>query len=200
MANPPSDPSTPSTSPSGWASRRSHGPRSSGLRSEHHVTGALVGPSGAEIECEVLACDLAYPAPVLEEKWRGAAHRAWQSEETLLLEYDGRLTLVVPGTSVGVEDALEAIRRLAKAVDAPSTGSPSPSASECLLRFPRDVGAVTPHGSHLVVNDSSPWGAGHREPENRAPTGWAFEVYGEQLTCRTRRNETPTGIVTDHGV
>jgi hypothetical protein len=57
---------------------------------------------------------------VLEEKWRGAAHRAWQLEETLLLEYDGRLTLVVPGTSVGVEDALEAVRRLAKAVGAPS--------------------------------------------------------------------------------
>ena len=85
-----------------------------------HVSGALSGPSGASLECDVLACDLAYPQAVLEEKWRADAHHAWQLGETLLLEYDGRLTLVVPGTSVGVEAALEAVRRLAKAVGAPS--------------------------------------------------------------------------------
>ena len=68
---------------------------------------------------------------MLEEKWRAAAHQAWTLGEILLLEYDGRLTLVVPGTALSVELALEAVRRLAKAVGAPArAGSPSPSASE----------------------------------------------------------------------
>jgi hypothetical protein len=85
------------------------------------VTGSLQGASGASLECDVLACDLAYPETVLEEQWRAAGHRAWQLGETELLEYDDRLTLVVPGTRVRVEAALEAIRRLAKAVGAPSS-------------------------------------------------------------------------------
>ena len=85
------------------------------------VSGTLRGPSGAELDCDVMACDLAYPRSVLEENWRSAAHHAWQLGETLLLEHDGRLTLVVPGTQVGVEAALEAVRRLAKAVGAPSS-------------------------------------------------------------------------------
>ena len=85
------------------------------------VSGALTGPSGASLDCDLLASDLAYPRAVLEEKWRAAAHRAWQLGETQLLEYDGRLTLTVPGTTVGVELALAAVRRLAKAVGAPSS-------------------------------------------------------------------------------
>ncbi len=84
------------------------------------VTGTLSGPSGSTLDCDVLAGDLAYPRSVLEEKWRAAAHQAWQLGETQLLEYDGRLTLVVPGTRVKVEAALEAVRRLARAVGAPS--------------------------------------------------------------------------------
>jgi hypothetical protein len=91
------------------------------LGTSPHVTGALAGRSGASLHCDLLACDLAYPRSVLEEKWRAAAHQAWQLGETLLLEYDDRLTLVVPGTSVAVEAALEAVRRLAKAVGAPSS-------------------------------------------------------------------------------
>lgn len=93
----------------------------SSLDTSPHVTGALAGRSGATMDCDLLACDLAYPRSVLEEKWRAAAHQAWQLDETLLLEYDDRLTLVVPGTSIGVEAALDAVRRLAKAVGAPSS-------------------------------------------------------------------------------
>ncbi len=90
------------------------------LGSDPRVTGSLVGGSGVELACDMLACDLAYPRSVVEEKWRAAAHRSWQLGETLLLEYDERLTLVVPGTTVSVEDALEVVRRFAKAVGAPS--------------------------------------------------------------------------------
>lgn len=84
------------------------------------VTGSLHGPAGEETGCDMLACDRAYPQPVLEEKWRSAAHQAWQHGETQLLELDGRLTLVVPGSVVEVQDALEAVRRLAKAVGSTS--------------------------------------------------------------------------------
>ena len=97
-----------------WTARTS-------LGAAPQVTGTLTGASGSTLECDLLACDLAYPRAVLEEKWRAAAHHAWQLGETQLLEYDGRLTLVVPGTRVGVDDALDAVRRLAKAVGAPSS-------------------------------------------------------------------------------
>jgi hypothetical protein len=85
------------------------------------VDGSSAEPADGSLACDILACDLAYPQPVLGEKWRGSAHHAWQLGEALLVEYDGRLTLVVPGTTVGVEHALEAIRRLAKAVAAPAS-------------------------------------------------------------------------------
>ncbi len=94
---------------------------SSSLRGSHLVTGELVGElvgdaEGQTLICDVLACDLAYPVPVLSESWRHDAHQAWVLGEVLLLAYDGRLTLVVPGTVVTAEPTLEAMRRLARAV------------------------------------------------------------------------------------
>lgn len=94
------------------------------LGTAHQVTGALHATSGdggtSTHACDLLAGDLAYPAPALTETWRSAAHQAWSLGEVLLLSYDGRLTLVVPGTTVTAEPALEAVRRLAKAVGAPA--------------------------------------------------------------------------------
>ena len=90
---------------------------SSSLGGSHLVTGELQGgPSGTTLVCDVLACDPAYPLPVLSEAWRHDAHQAWALGEMLLIEYDGRLTLVVPGTVVTAEPTLEAVRRLARAV------------------------------------------------------------------------------------
>ena len=89
---------------------------SSSLGGTHLLTGELQGPSGATLVCDVLACDPAYPLPVLSEAWRHDAHQAWALGEMLLVEYDGRLTLAVPGTVVAVEPTLEAVRRLARAV------------------------------------------------------------------------------------
>jgi hypothetical protein len=86
----------------------------------HLVAGCLRGEDGDPLDCDVLACDLAYPVPVLDERWRHDAHQAWTLGEVLLVEYDGRLTLVAPGTTVTAEPALEAVRRLAKAVGAPA--------------------------------------------------------------------------------
>ena len=93
---------------------------SSSLDGSHLVTGDLDGgseePGAVTLTCDVLACDPAYPMPVLSEAWRHDAHQAWALGEVLLVEYDGRLTLVVPGTVVTAEPTLEAVRRLARAV------------------------------------------------------------------------------------
>ena len=95
----------------------------SSIGTTHLVTGCLRRTDRDDeepIDCDVLACDLAYPVPVLDERWRHDAHQAWTLGEVLLVEYDGRLTMVVPGTTVTAEPAMEAVRRLAKAVGAPA--------------------------------------------------------------------------------
>ena len=73
----------------------------------------------ASLPCDLQACDRAYPAPVLPEQWRREAHSAWALGQVLLVEVDDRLTLVVPGVDLGVDTALEALRRLARAVGVP---------------------------------------------------------------------------------
>ena len=89
---------------------------SSSLAVSHLVNGELCADPGSTMGCDVLACDPAYPVPVLSEAWRHDAHQAWALGEVLLVAYDGRLTLVVPGTVVTAEPTLEAVRRLARAV------------------------------------------------------------------------------------
>ena len=92
----------------------------SGLAGASLVTGRLDGVADGSLVCDLLACDRAYPEPVLDEASRARAHQAWTLGEVLLLEYDDRLTLVVPGSLMGADLALEAVRRLAKAVGASS--------------------------------------------------------------------------------
>lgn len=69
---------------------------------------------------DLLAADRAYPLISLPERWRTPAHQAWTHGEVLLLDLDGRLTLAVPGHAVTVETALEALRRLARAIGVPA--------------------------------------------------------------------------------
>jgi hypothetical protein len=81
------------------------------------VDGVLgAGPGAETLECDLLAADQAYPEPVLDEKWRQRAHQSWTHGQVLLVEYDGRLTLPVPGTGFTADRVLEALTRLAKAV------------------------------------------------------------------------------------
>ena len=68
------------------------------------------------LPCDLLACDRAHPEAVLPEQWRREAHHAWALGQVLLVDLDDRLTIVVPGVDVVVESALEALRRLARAV------------------------------------------------------------------------------------
>lgn len=87
----------------------------SSVRGSHQVTGNLTG-SGEQIACDLLAADQAFPQAVLLEEWRGKAHQAWNHEQVLLVDYDGRLTLAVPGTAFTADLVLETLARLAKAV------------------------------------------------------------------------------------
>jgi hypothetical protein len=87
------------------------------VREAHLVTGELGGDEGS-IACDLLAADLAYPRPVLAEERRRAVHQAWSLGQVALLEYDGRLTLAVPGTVFTADLVLETLGRLAKAVGA----------------------------------------------------------------------------------
>jgi hypothetical protein len=88
---------------------------SSSVRGSHHVEGDLLG-GGDPLPCDLLAADLAYPQPVLGDEWRRAVHQHWTHGQVLLVEYDGRLTLAVPGTEFSADRVLESLGRLAKAV------------------------------------------------------------------------------------
>ena len=87
----------------------------SAVRGTDRVSGTLTDAT-AETPCDLLAVDQAYPVPVLPEEWRRAAHRAWSHDQLLLLEYDGRLRLAVPGTVFTADLALETVSRLARAL------------------------------------------------------------------------------------
>ncbi len=87
----------------------------SSVSSGHRVTGELSAGENS-LGCDLLAADQAFPQPVFEERWRRAAHQSWAHEQVLLVEYDGRLTLAVPGTGFSADTVLQALARLAKAV------------------------------------------------------------------------------------
>lgn len=69
-----------------------------------------------DVVCDVLAIDQAYPHEVANSGWRRLAHQAWHNGEVLLVEYDGRLTLAVPGHHVDSDDLLHAVARFARSV------------------------------------------------------------------------------------
>ncbi|NYG55871.1 hypothetical protein [Nocardioides perillae] len=87
-----------------------------GVREGHRVPGRLTGEGGADLPCDLLAVDAAYPAPVADEATRTAAHRAWHHGQVHLAEVGERLTLLVPGRGFAADDVLEAVARLARAV------------------------------------------------------------------------------------
>jgi hypothetical protein len=74
--------------------------------------------AGQELPCDLLAADAAYPRALLSETWRHDVHQAWAHGEVLLVSYDGRLTLAVPGTAFTADGTLETISRLVRAVGA----------------------------------------------------------------------------------
>lgn len=99
------------------------------LASGHLVRGVLSATDGSNVDCDLLAVDEAYPAPVASESVRLRVHQAWRHGQVHLASYDGRLTLLVPGTGFTADLALDAVGRLAKALGA------SPAAFAVHLRL-----------------------------------------------------------------
>jgi hypothetical protein len=92
---------------------------SSSVRGAQRIQGTLTSTDvvGAEpLPCDLIAADVAYPQPILPDSWRREAHQAWEYGQVLLLSYDQRLTLAVPGTAYSADGVLETIGRLARAV------------------------------------------------------------------------------------
>lgn len=95
-----------------------------GVRASHLVPGRLTCGTTSGISdvpdqpCDLLAVDEAYPAPVADDATRLRAHQAWQHGQVLLISYDGRLALAVPGNRFTADGALDALDRLARAVGA----------------------------------------------------------------------------------
>lgn len=99
------------------------------LAGGHLVRGVLEACDDSLVDCDLLAVDQAYPAPVASEAVRLLVHQAWRHGQVHLMSYDDRLTLLVPGTSFTADLAMDAISRLAKALGA------SPSSFAVHLRL-----------------------------------------------------------------
>lgn len=89
-----------------------------GLRSGHRVRGTLRAADGESLACDLMAVDEAYPTPVADDAVRPRVHQAWRHGEVHLASYDGRLTLLTPGTAFTADLVLDAVARLAKALGA----------------------------------------------------------------------------------
>ncbi len=87
-----------------------------GLGTGHRVEGTLTADSREPIDCDLLAVDDAYPAPVAPDEVRVRVHQLWRHGEVLLLTDAGRLILALPGSRLDAETVLDAVGRLAHAV------------------------------------------------------------------------------------
>ena len=103
-----------------------------GIRVGHLVRGLLTGVGGDRLPCDLFAVDEAYPAPVTDDATRTRSHQAWRHGQVLLLSYDDRLTMAVPGRDFGANRVIDALARLALAVGA------SPDDFAALLRLGTD--------------------------------------------------------------
>jgi hypothetical protein len=91
----------------------------SSVRGAQRIRGELSNPADPDAEaipCDLMAADVAYPEPLLPDPWRRQAHQAWEYGQVLLVSYDGRTTLAVPGTAYSADGTLETVSRLARAV------------------------------------------------------------------------------------
>jgi hypothetical protein len=89
-----------------------------GIRVGHLVSGTLTADGQRGLPCDLLAVDEAYPRPVTDDATRARSHQSWRHGQVLLVEYDDRLTLAVPGCEFTADGVLDALGRLARAVGA----------------------------------------------------------------------------------
>lgn len=89
----------------------------SGLGDSARLSGVLAG-DGHRIDCDLLAADEAYPTPATDDATRRRTHQAWRHGQVHLAAYDGRLTVLVPGSRFTADLVLDVLGRLARAVGA----------------------------------------------------------------------------------
>jgi hypothetical protein len=88
----------------------------SGARFGHHIRGRVTAVDKPDLACDLLAVDQAYPVQVADSGWRRRAHQAWHNDQVLLMSYDDRVTLAVPGHEFTADLVLAAMFRFSKAV------------------------------------------------------------------------------------
>ena len=89
-----------------------------GLSTGHRVEGSLSGAGREPVPCDLLAVDDAYPEPIAADPVRVRAHQMWQYGVVLVATDGQGVLLVVPGSRLDTDLALEAVGRLARAVGA----------------------------------------------------------------------------------
>lgn len=89
-----------------------------GLATGHRVTGRLSAAGHDPLPCDLLAVDDAYPEPVAVDGVRVRAHQLWQHGEVAVATDQDRLLLVVPGSRIDTDSAMEAVSRLSRSVGA----------------------------------------------------------------------------------
>ena len=109
-----------------------------GLRTGHLVRGRLTaGDDPTEalgLDCDLLAVDEAYPAPVVDDATRLRVHQSWRHGQVVIGNLDdgldsglgndrepaagARMVLAAPGTRFDPDLVLDALGRLARAVGA----------------------------------------------------------------------------------
>lgn len=141
---PPPDPVDPFDLPAWLGERDVTWVADGGVRDGHLVPGHLTGAGtpgdaaatdDADVPCDLVAVDEAFPGPVSDDATRAASHQAWRHGQVHLGTREGRLLLLVPGRGFDTDTVLDAVARLARAV-----GS-DPERYAVLLR----IGAAPPH-------------------------------------------------------
>jgi hypothetical protein len=89
-----------------------------GLRAGHLVRGRLTADGEADVVCDLLAVDEAYPESVTDDASRLRVHQSWRHGQILVGRYVDRLVLAAPGTRFDADLAIQAIERFARAVGA----------------------------------------------------------------------------------
>ncbi|WP_235735997.1 hypothetical protein [Nocardioides alcanivorans] len=87
-------------------------------RGGHLIHGELSAPEVEPLACNLLAIDQAWPHALAEAEVRERVHLTWHNGEVDLMEVDGELTLVSPGSAFSSARVMLILERLARAVGA----------------------------------------------------------------------------------
>ncbi len=94
--------------------------RAEGILTDEPLVAGWLSSDQRSHPLDLLAVDAAYPRTVCSSPQRHDAHQAWYFGEVLLLESGGRVAAAVPTVSFDPNQVVDAIRRVAKALGAPS--------------------------------------------------------------------------------